>query len=123
MAKTSVEKWVNDALLNQYEEGMDSATIDGLFEALKKDLIPFVKEILAKQKPENPAFIVVNGQPEVLIPSQNIFIEPGLAFVKPHVTAAAGYGVVIWLPQGRRKCRGDRASFYPQLLFQRCAID
>ena len=27
---------------------MDSATIDGLFEALKKDLIPFVKEILAK---------------------------------------------------------------------------
>ena len=47
---------VYDALLNQYEEGMDSATIDGLFEALKKDLIPFVKEILAKQKPENPAF-------------------------------------------------------------------
>ena len=35
---------------------MDSACIDGLFEALKKDLIPFVKEILAKQKPENPAF-------------------------------------------------------------------
>ncbi len=47
---------VYDALLNQYEQGMDSATIDGLFEALKKDLIPFVKEILAKQKPENPAF-------------------------------------------------------------------
>ncbi len=47
---------VYDALLNQYEEGMDSATIDGLFEALKKELIPFVKEILAKQKPENPAF-------------------------------------------------------------------
>lgn len=45
-----------DALLNQYEEGMDSATIDGLFDALKKDLIPFVKEILAKQEPENPAF-------------------------------------------------------------------
>ena len=47
---------VYDALLNQYEEGMDSATIDGLFEALKEELIPFVKEILAKQKPENPAF-------------------------------------------------------------------
>lgn len=47
---------VYDALLDQYEEGMDSATIDGLFEDLKKELIPFVKEILLKQKPENQAF-------------------------------------------------------------------
>ncbi len=53
---TDPEKEVYDALLDQYEEGMDSATIDALFEELKKELIPFVKEILAKQRPENPAF-------------------------------------------------------------------
>lgn len=53
---TDPGKEVYDALLDQYEEGMDSATIDGLFEDLKKELIPFVKEILARQKPENPAF-------------------------------------------------------------------
>ena len=47
---------VYDALLDQYEKGMDSATIDGLFEELKKELLPLVKEILAKQKPENPVF-------------------------------------------------------------------
>ncbi len=53
---TDPEKEVYDALLDQYEEGMDSAAIDGLFEELKKELIPFVKEILGKQKPENEAF-------------------------------------------------------------------
>lgn len=53
---TDPGKEVYDALLDQYEEGMDSATIDGLFEDLKKELIPLVKKILEKQKPENPAF-------------------------------------------------------------------
>lgn len=59
---------VYDALLDQYEEGMDSATIDGLFEDLKKELIPFVKEILLRQKPENQAFkgcFDTNGQKRV----------------------------------------------------------
>ena len=40
---TDPGKEVYDALLDQYEEGMDSATIDGLFEALKRELIPLVK--------------------------------------------------------------------------------
>lgn len=53
---TDPGKEIYDALLDQYEEGMDSATIDRLFEDLKKELIPFVKAILAKQQPENKAF-------------------------------------------------------------------
>ena len=53
---TDPGKEIYDALLDQYEEGMDSATIDRLFEDLKKELIPFVKEILAKEQPENQAF-------------------------------------------------------------------
>lgn len=53
---TDPGKEIYDALLDQFEEGMDSATIDGLFEELKKELVPFVKEILGRQKPENEAF-------------------------------------------------------------------
>lgn len=53
---TDPGKEVYDALLDQYEEEMDSATIDGLFEDLKKELIPLVKAILGNQKAENPAF-------------------------------------------------------------------
>ena len=53
---TDPGKEVYDALLDQYEEEMDSATIDGLFENLKKELIPLVKAILGKQKLKNPAF-------------------------------------------------------------------
>lgn len=47
---------VYDALLNQYEEGMDSETIDRLFGELKSDLIPLVQEILAKPQPNDSAF-------------------------------------------------------------------
>lgn len=59
---------IYDALLNQHEEGMDSATIDRLFEELKKELIPLVQAILAKPQPENDAFHVpfdINAQREV----------------------------------------------------------
>lgn len=45
-----------DALLNQYEEGMDSATIDRLFGELKQELIPLVQQILAKPQPNDTAF-------------------------------------------------------------------
>ena len=44
-----------DALLNQFEEGMDSATIDRLFDDLKKELIPLVDKNTAKPKPYVPA--------------------------------------------------------------------
>ncbi len=50
---TDPDKEIYDALLDQYEEGMDSATIDRLFEELKKELIPFVKAILARERSEN----------------------------------------------------------------------
>ncbi len=65
---TDPGKEVYDALLDQYEEDMDSATIDALFEDLKRELIPLVKAILGKQKPENPAFsgyFDPNGQKKV----------------------------------------------------------
>ena len=45
-----------DALLNQYEEGMDSATIERLFGELKQELIPLVQQILAKPQPDDTAF-------------------------------------------------------------------
>lgn len=47
---------VYDALLNQYEEGMDSATIDRLFAELKEDLIPLTEQILAAEQPDDTAF-------------------------------------------------------------------
>lgn len=47
---------VYDALLNQYEEGMDSKTIDCLFEEIKTELLPLVAEILAAEQPDDTAF-------------------------------------------------------------------
>lgn len=55
---TDPGKEVYDALLDQYEEGMDSATIDQLFGELKKELIPLVRKILAAPQPEDAAFHV-----------------------------------------------------------------
>lgn len=45
-----------DAMLNQYEEGMDSATIDRIFEELKKGLMPLVDKILAAKQPDDSKF-------------------------------------------------------------------
>ncbi len=53
---TDPDKEVYDALLNQYEEGMDSATIDGIFEDLKKELIPLVSQILSAKQPDDGKF-------------------------------------------------------------------
>ncbi len=53
---TDPDKEVYDALLDQYEKGMDSATIDGLFEELKKELIPLVKKISEAEQPDASAF-------------------------------------------------------------------
>lgn len=65
---TDPDKEIYDALLNQYEEGMDSATIDRIFNDLKKELIPLVKQILAAKQPEDSKFkdtFDVNAQKEV----------------------------------------------------------
>ncbi len=48
-AYTDPGKEVYDALLDQYEEGMDSASIDKLFEELKAELVPLVDKILEAQ--------------------------------------------------------------------------
>lgn len=53
---TDPDKEIYDALLNQYEEGMDSATIDRLFEELKEALIPLVQKIGEKPLEQNPRF-------------------------------------------------------------------
>lgn len=53
---TDPGKEVYDALLDQYEESMDSATIDRLFKELKEELIPLVQKILAAPQPDDAAF-------------------------------------------------------------------
>lgn len=53
---TDPDKEVYDAFLDQYEEGMDSATIDRLFEDLKKELIPLVQKIIAAKQPDDSKF-------------------------------------------------------------------
>ncbi len=45
-----------DAMLNSYEEGMDSATYDKLFEDLKAALLPLLDKILASPEPDNSKF-------------------------------------------------------------------
>lgn len=62
------EKEVYDALLGNYEEGMDSATIDGLFSELKAELVPLVHRILAAEQPDDTIFmrkVSVDGQRRV----------------------------------------------------------
>ena len=65
---TDPGKDVYDALLDQYEKGMDSATIDRIFEELKKDLIPLVRKVLAAEQPDDSKFgrsFDINAQREV----------------------------------------------------------
>ncbi len=47
---------VYDALLDMYEEGMDSETVDRLFTELKNGLVPLLKKIAAKLEPDNSKF-------------------------------------------------------------------
>lgn len=55
-AYTDPGKEVYDVLLDQYEEGMDSATIDRIFAELKEGLIPLVSRILAAPQPDSGKF-------------------------------------------------------------------
>ena len=55
-AYTDPEKEVYDALLNQYEKGMDSATIDRIFGDLKAELVPLVQQILKAKQPDDSKF-------------------------------------------------------------------
>lgn len=65
---TDPDREVYDALLDQYEKGMDSATIDRLFGQLKEELIPLVQKVLAAKQPDDAKFRVsydINAQREV----------------------------------------------------------
>ena len=53
---TDPGKEVYDVLLNEYEEGMDSETIDRLFTEMKEGLRPLVKKILEKPEPDSEIF-------------------------------------------------------------------
>ena len=44
------------AMLDEFEKGMDEATIDRIFNGLKEALIPFVREILSKPEPDDTKF-------------------------------------------------------------------
>ncbi len=46
-----------NVLLDDFEEGMTMELYDQFFDAIKKDLVPFVKEVLKKKKDEEDAFI------------------------------------------------------------------
>lgn len=45
-----------ESMLDTYEKGMDSATIDRIFNELKEELVPLVKDILSKPEPDDSKF-------------------------------------------------------------------
>ena len=47
---------VYDSLIDQFEEGMDTKTIDRVFGELKEELIPLLDEILKKPQPDHSKF-------------------------------------------------------------------
>ncbi len=57
------EKDVYEVLLDMYEEGMDSHTIDTIFDELKEGLCPLIKKITSRPEPD---FSVLNGKYDVL---------------------------------------------------------
>lgn len=52
-AYTDPGRDVYDVLLDQFEEGMDAATIDRVFAELKDGLVPLVQKVLAAPQPED----------------------------------------------------------------------
>ena len=45
-----------DVLLDEYERGMTADKYDEFFNLIKSELVPFIKKVLAAQKPVHPAF-------------------------------------------------------------------
>lgn len=56
MEYTRPDMEVYDAMLDAFEEGMDSETIDRLFGELKAGLVPLLQRIAAKPEPDRSAF-------------------------------------------------------------------
>lgn len=50
------DKEVYDTMIDMYEEGMDSATIDRLFSEMKEALVPLLKKIMEKPEPDSSIF-------------------------------------------------------------------
>lgn len=62
------DKEVYDTLVDLYEEGMDSATIDRLFSDMKEALVPLLKKIMEKPEPDSSLFTGyydINSQKEL----------------------------------------------------------
>lgn len=55
-AYTDPGREVYDVLVDQFEEGMDSATIDRLFGELKEELIPLVQKVVSSDQPDSSMF-------------------------------------------------------------------
>lgn len=55
-AYTDPGKDVYDVLLDRYEKGMDSATIDRVFGELKQELLPLARKILSAPEPDDSKF-------------------------------------------------------------------
>lgn len=53
---TDPGKEIYDVLLNEYEEGMNSETIDRLFEEMKAGLRPLLQKIMEKPEPDSSLF-------------------------------------------------------------------
>ncbi len=56
VAYTDPGKEVYDVLLDEHEEGMDSATYDRVFNDLKKGLLPLIDRILSAKQPDETKF-------------------------------------------------------------------
>lgn len=50
------DKDIYDTMLDMFEEGMDSAAIDGLFSRMKEELVPLFRKIMEKPEPDNSRF-------------------------------------------------------------------
>jgi len=53
---TDPGKEIYDVLVNEYEEGMDSETVDRLFEDMKAGLRPLLQKIMEKPEPDKSVF-------------------------------------------------------------------
>ncbi len=65
---TDPDKEVYDAMLDEFEKGMDAKTIDTLFGQLKEAILPLLEKILAKPEPDTSKFarkFDINGQRKV----------------------------------------------------------
>lgn len=50
------EKNAYDLLLNDYEKGMERGEIDGIFDEIKAELIPYVKKLTGQKQPDRSRF-------------------------------------------------------------------